>query len=138
MSHHSPAKPSVLLVADTAEVASKLVAAVRDRRSQRSRLTLLVPAVAHGLHRVVDPEDACCGEAERTIRSLRPSIEAVADEAIATIIGSHDPLAAVEDALNDHHFDEIILATRSSRLARILHVDLASKVRALGPPVTVA
>jgi hypothetical protein len=53
------------------------------------------------------------------------------------MIGSHERLAAIEDALNLRDFDEVILATRSNRLARGLHLDLASKVKGLGLPVTV-
>jgi hypothetical protein len=128
----------VLLVAETSAASSTLRSVVRERReAQRSRFTLLVPAVAHGLHRVVDPEDACCDEAERTVRSLRPSIEAAAGQRISAMIGSHEPLAAIEDALNSRDFDEVVLATRSSWLARALRLDLASKVKALGPRVTV-
>jgi hypothetical protein len=129
---------AVLLVAETPDASSVLAAAVRERgQTHRARFTLLVPAVAHGLHRVVDPEEEDCDEAERTISALRPAVEAAAGGPIAMMIGSHDPLAAIEDAVNFQDFDEIVLATRSSRLARWLHLDLASKVKALGPPVTV-
>jgi hypothetical protein len=135
--NHSAEESAVLLVAETPGANSTLAAAVRERgNGRRARFTLLVPAVAHGLHRVLNPEDECCAEAERTIRSLRPSIEAAAGRRVSTMIGSHEPLAAIEDAVNSQDFDEIILAIRSSRLARALHFDLASKVRALGVPVT--
>jgi hypothetical protein len=134
----SAEESAVLLVAETPGADSTLDAAVRERgKGRRARFTLLVPAVAHGLHRVMNPEDECCDEAERTVRSLRPSIEAAAGQRISAMIGSHEPLAAIEDALNAQNFDEIILAIRSSRLARALRFDLASKVRALGVPVTV-
>jgi hypothetical protein len=129
---------AVLLVADTPDAACALAAVVRERgQTRRARFTLLVPAVAHGLHRVVDPEDECCDEAERTISILRPAIEAAAGEPISTMIGSHEALAAIENAVNLKDFDEIVLAMRSSHLARGLHLDLASKVRVLGLPVTV-
>jgi hypothetical protein len=129
---------AVLLVAEKTDASSTLAAAVRERdQGRRSSFTLLVPAVARGFHRIVDPEDECCDEAERTISSLRSSIEAAANAPISTMIGSHEPLAAIEDALNLQDFDEIILATRSSRLARWVRLDLASKVKALGLPVTV-
>jgi hypothetical protein len=129
---------AVLLVAETPGADSTLAAAVRERgEGSRARFMLLVPAVAHGLHRVMNPEDECCDEAERTVRSLRPSIEAAAGQPISTMIGSHEPLAAIEDAVNSQDFDEIILVTRSSLLARVLRFDLASKVRALGVPLTV-
>jgi hypothetical protein len=135
---HSVGESSVLLVAGTPDAAASLASAVRERRARRrARFTLLVPAVAHGLHRVVDPEDQCCAEAERTISSLRPSLEAAAGEPIPAVIGSHEPLAAIEDALNLGNFDEIVLVARSGRLARGAHLDLASKVKALGCPLTV-
>jgi hypothetical protein len=129
---------AVLLVADSVEASSTLAAAVRDHDHERSSsFTLLVPAVAHGLHRIVDPEDECCDEAERTINGLRPSIEAAAGTPIVTMIGSHEPLAAIQDALNLQKFEEVILAIRSSRIARWIRLDLASKVKASGLRVTV-
>ena len=138
MSRLSVCESSVLLVADSPDASAPLASAVRDRaEGRRAQFTVLVPAVAHGLHRVVDPEDQCCAEAERTIGILRQSIEAAAGGPIAALIGSHEPLAAIEDALNLGDFDEIVIATRSSRMARGVHLDLASKVKALGFPVTV-
>ena len=129
---------AVLLVAETPDAGSVLATVVHERgQAHRSNFTLLVPAVAHGLHRVVDPEDECCDEAERTIGSLRPAIEAAAGGPISAMIGSHEPLAAIEDALNREDYDEVVLATRAGRLARLLRLDLASKVKALGYPVTV-
>jgi hypothetical protein len=128
---------AVLLVAETPDASSALAAAVRERgRTLRARFTLLVPAVAYGLHRVVDPEDEGCEWDERTISTLRPAIEAAAGKPISTMIDSREPFAAIEDAVNLQEFDQIVLAMRSSRLSRG-HLDLASKVKGLGLPVTV-
>ena len=55
---------------------------------------------------------------------------------VLAIVGSHDPLAAVEDALNAGRYDEVIISTLPRRLSRWLHVDLVSKVAGLGLPVT--
>jgi hypothetical protein len=52
------------------------------------------------------------------------------------MVGSHDPLAAVEDALNLHGFDEVIVSTLPARTSRWLHIDLPSKVAGMGVPVT--
>jgi hypothetical protein len=52
------------------------------------------------------------------------------------LIGSHDPMAAIQDALNAQEFEPVILATRSRRLARWARLDLTSKDKALGVPVT--
>jgi hypothetical protein len=133
MSSLAVGESSVLLVAESPDASAPLASAVRERgEGRRARFTLLVPAVAHGLHRVVDPEDQCCAEAEQTIGILRQATEAAAGGTIAAMIGSHEPLAAIEDALNLGDFDAIVLATRSSHLARGVHLDLASKVKALG------
>ncbi len=113
---------------------------MRERtRAHPCRFTLLVPAVAHGLHRAVDPEDQCCAEAKRTIDILLPILEATTNRAIKTIIGAHEPLAAIQDALNDHNFDEVILGlgTRPSRWARWAHLDLRRKVADLDQHVSV-
>ncbi len=134
MSASPVSESSVLLVAEAPGASASLAFAVRARGA--ARFKLLVPAVAHGLHRLVDPEDQCCAEAERTIEILRPQLEAAARQPVPAMIGSHEPLAAIEDALNSEHFDEVVLAGRSGRLARRVRLDLASKVRALGVRVT--
>jgi hypothetical protein len=131
----SPAR--VLLVAHRTATSQELLDAVHRRAALGAcRFTLLVPAVAHGLHRVVDPEEHCCEEAERTIALALPHLSAAAGAPVASMIGAHEPLAAVQDALNLHHFDEVILSTLPVRVSRWLHLDLPRKVRALGVPVT--
>jgi hypothetical protein len=130
------ANGEVLIVTDTALAAGPLVRVVRESaEAGRREFTLLIPATVHGLHRVVDPEDQCCAEAERTTRALRPALEAAAGGPMRIVIGSHDRMAAIQDAANAHHFGEVILATRSNRVARWARLDLASKVRALGVPL---
>jgi hypothetical protein len=58
----------ILIVAQSSERVGAVGAAMlRCRQAHRCRFTLLVPAVAHGLHRVFDPEDQCCAEAERRL-----------------------------------------------------------------------
>jgi hypothetical protein len=52
------------------------------------------------------------------------------------MVGVPEPLAAIQDALNLHGFDEIILSTLPSRVSRWLKLDLPSKVGGLGVPVT--
>jgi hypothetical protein len=43
---------------------------------------------------------------------------------------------AIEDAVNLHGFDEIIISTLSPRVSRWLKLDLPSKLSGLGLPVT--
>src|SRR4051794_9892856 len=92
----------VLVVAGDARDDAALAHAVRRREAGGdAEFTLLAPAVAHRLHRVVDPEDACCAEAEARIGRLRPMLEAAAGAPVAARVGAHEVLAAVEDAIND-------------------------------------
>ena len=68
MSSHSP-ESDVLIVTDTVIAASSLARVGRDRaKAGRHHFTLLIPAVAHGPHRVVDPEDPmpCSGRANNS------------------------------------------------------------------------
>jgi hypothetical protein len=117
------ARPSVLIVARLTASSVELSQAVLRRAMDPCVFTLLVPAAAHGLHRVVDPEDHGIDEAKRGSR-------------VQGMIGSHDPLAAVQDALNIQGFDEVLLCTLPLRISRWLHLDLPRKVAALGVPLT--
>ena len=94
-----------------------------------------MPRTPHGLHRVVDPEDHGHAEARATIEHARPLLAEAAGGPVLAIVGSHDPLAAVEDALNAGRHDEVIISTLPRRLSRWLHVDLPRKVAGLGLPV---
>jgi hypothetical protein len=113
-----------------------LADAVFRRAAEPCRFTLLVPAEPHGLHRVVDPEDHGAAEAKRRLAHAVPLLSRAAGAPVQGMIGSHDPLAAVQDALNVHGFDEILLCTLPLHLSRWLHIDLPRKIAALGVPVT--
>lgn len=95
-----------------------------------------MPAVAHGVHRAVDPEDQSADEAQQTLELAIPVLEEAAGEEVAGRIGAPEPLAAVEDAVNTGEFDEIILSTLPGRVSRWLKLDLPRKVGGLGLPVT--
>src|SRR3954451_18791775 len=130
-------KSRVLIVAHKTAADAALAAAVAQRaRRGPAEFTLLVPVQPHGLHWAVDPEDQCCEEAERAIEAAKPILQAAAGGPIATLVGSHDPLAAVEDALNLQGFDEAIVATLPRRLSRWLRMDLPRRIERLGIPVT--
>ena len=51
-------------------------------------------------------------------------------------VGDAEPLMAIQDAVNLGHFDEIIISTLPLGISRWLKLDLISKARALGLPVT--
>ena len=127
----------VLVVACRTACNQQLLDAVAERAHRSpAYFTLLVPRPCHGLHRVVDPEDHGWSEAAAVIDEATPLLSGAAGSAVAALVGSHDPVAAVEDALNLDGFDEAIISTLPVRLSRWLHLDLPRKVARMGIPVT--
>ena len=127
----------VLVVANKTAATPALLDAVRERASRGPcTFTLLVPNTAHGLHRVVDPEDQDRSEAETTLELALPLLSDAAGRRVEGLIGDPEPLSAVQDAINLHGFDEIILSTLPTRVSRWLRLDLPHKVAGLGLPVT--
>ncbi len=127
----------VLVVAHRTAAAPPLLDAVRTRAAQSpARFTLLVPKTVHGLARVLDPEDVSSEEAEAVLDLALPLLEDAAGAEVGGMIGAADPMAAIEDAINIHGFDEIILSTLPKRVSRWLRLDLPHKAAGLGLPVT--
>ncbi|HEX4438146.1 MAG TPA: hypothetical protein VH061_15275 [Solirubrobacteraceae bacterium] len=126
----------MLIVARVTSSSPELVEAVRRRAVNPCAFTLLVPAETHGLHRVVDPEDHGTEEAQLRLAQALPLLTRAAGAPVRGMIGSHNPLAAVQDALHLHGFDEILLSTLPVHVSRWLHIDLPRKVAALGVPLT--
>jgi hypothetical protein len=127
----------VLVVAHKTAATQPLLDAVRDRaRRGQATFTLLVPNAAHGLHKVVDPEDQGGGEANSVIERALPGLTEAAGAPVEGIVGDPDPVAAVQDAINLRGFDEVIISTLPSKLSQWLRLDLPSKVSGMGLPVT--
>jgi hypothetical protein len=127
----------VLVVAHRTAATPALLDAVRERAARGpATFTLLVPNPAHGLHRVVDPEDQEENEAQTVLDLALPLLEDAAGGHVEGMIGDAEPLNAIQDAVNLHGFDEIIISTLPKRVSRWLHIDLPSKVNGLGLPVT--
>jgi hypothetical protein len=128
----------VLVVAHKTAATPPLIEAVRERAARGpATFTLLVPNAAHGLHRVVDPEDQEHSETDQVIELAVPLLEEAAGAPVESMVGVASPLDAVQDALNLHGFDEVILSTLPARVSRWLHLDLPRKIGACGVPVTV-
>jgi hypothetical protein len=126
----------VLVVAHKTAATQPLLDAVRARAAQGPCVfTLLVPNAAHGLHRVVDPEDQGAKEARTVLERALPHLSEAAGAPVDGILGDADPMAAVQDAVNLQGFDEVIVSTLSPRVSRWLKLDLPSKVAGLGLPV---
>jgi hypothetical protein len=127
----------VLVVANRTAATPALIAAVRERAAKSpAAFTLLVPNPAHGLHRVIDPEDQSHTEGEQTLELAIPLLEEACGGHVDGMVGDAEPLAAIQDAINLHGFDEIIISTLPTRVSRWLKLDLPSKAAGLGLPVT--
>jgi hypothetical protein len=127
----------VLVVAHKTAATPALIDAVRERAARGPcKFTLLVPNAAHGMHRVVDPEDVDMGEAQAVLDLALPLLEQAAGGPVEGKIGDPAPLTAIQDAVNIEGYDEVILSTLSARVSKWLKLDLPSKVSALGLPVT--
>ncbi len=106
------------------------------RRRARA-FALLVPNAAHGLHKLVDPEDLDASEAQAVIDQAAPLLTQAAGSEVEGMVGSTDPTLAIQDAINLRGFDEVIISTLPTKVSRWLKLDLPSKISGMGLPVTV-
>jgi hypothetical protein len=97
---------------------------------------LVVPALPHGLHKLVDPQEGDEGEAERALALALPLLTEAAGSEVTGHVGDHEPLMAIEDAIHRAPYDELVISTLPRRISRWLHLDLVSKARGTGLPVT--
>jgi hypothetical protein len=118
----------VLIVAHRTAATPALIDAVRERAARGPcRFALLVPRPYW------DPDT---DEAALTLELAIPLLEEAARGHVDGLVGDHDPLVAVRDALAVEAFDEAIISTLPARVSRWLHRDLPSRVEQLGLPVT--
>lgn len=127
----------VLIVAHQTADSPELIEAVARRVDDGAcTFTLLVPSRAGGLGRAGAPGNRAIGEAEERLEAAIPLLSEAAGEAILGVVGAHEPLAAVQDALNVLGFDEVMISMLPVRDSRWFRLELPRKVRALGVPVT--
>jgi len=127
----------ILVVAHRTAATPALIEAVRERAARGPAVfTLLVPNPAHGLHAVVDPEDLEDSEGHAVLELAIPLLEEAAGAPVEGLVGDPSPMNAIQDAINIHGFDEVIISTLPARVSKWLRLDLPSKVTGLGLPVT--
>jgi hypothetical protein len=128
---------NVLVVAHQTAATPGLLDAV-GKRARRGpvKFHLVVPRNPHGMHKVVDPQDTGESEAQAVLDEALPQLSQAAGSEVTGALGDPEPLMAIHDAINLGHYDEIIVSTLPRRMSRWLKLDLVSKTRALGLPVT--
>jgi hypothetical protein len=127
----------ILVVANRTAATPALLEAVRQRADRGpARFHLLVPAAAGGLDQLANPEERGRNEAEAKLKSALPALSAAARTEVRGELGDHNPIAAVEDAVRGGDYDEIIISTLDTRVSRWMKLDLLSRARSLGLPVT--
>jgi hypothetical protein len=136
MESSSPAH--VLVVAHKTAATPALLDAVAQRAARGPAwFHLLVPnphAPGWGPAYAAHPD---VSDGEQILALAVPLIEAATHRPVdGSVSPRHDPMDAIEEALRDGDFDEIILSTLPRNVSRWLHMDLPRRVQHLGLPVT--
>jgi hypothetical protein len=127
---------SVLVVAHQTAATDGLLDAVRERAARGpARFHLVVPRQPHGLEKVLNP-DVGEDEASAVLEAALPRLSEAAGHQVTGSVGDAEPLMAIEDAIHLGDHNEIIISTLPLGISRWLKLDLISKTRALGLPVT--
>jgi hypothetical protein len=115
----------ILVVANRTAATPLLIETVRTRAAKgRCTFALLIPN---------EPRK---GGADWTLETAIPLLEHAAGGSVQGIIGKEDAFEAVESALQDPGFDEVIVSTLPKRVSEWLRRDLPHRIQNLGVPVT--
>jgi hypothetical protein len=136
--HHATTPADVLVVAHETAPTPALLDAIRTRvAAGPAKFHLLVPNVAEHAELTEAEREHRHADGERVLALALPLVEeAGGAPAEGWVSYRHDPMDAIEEALADAEYHEIILSMLPHSVSRWLHVDLPRRVRHLGLPVT--
>jgi uncharacterized membrane-anchored protein len=126
----------VLVAVDRTAITPELVD-VLGERAQRSPATfhVLVANPAATAELTEHERERHHDEGERVLALTLPFVEqAVGGPVTGSVSIRHDPMDAIEEALHDGDFHEIVLSTLPHNVTRWLHIDLPHRVAHLGLP----
>jgi hypothetical protein len=129
---------NVLVVADKTAATPALLEALRARAARGpASFHLVVPNPDLASWRPSEIQHPNLTHGEQVLALALPLMdEATASPVSGSVSTRHDPMDAIEEALSDGKFDEIILSTLPHTVSRWLHVDLPRRVAHLGLPLT--
>jgi hypothetical protein len=128
----------VLILASKTAATPQLIEVVRQR-AQRSPASfcLVVPNPAPHAEISDSERRAHHRDGEATLELALPLFrQAVEGKVDGYVSPRHDPFDAVEEALHDGGFHEVIISTLPRHVSQWLHADLPERVERLGVPVT--
>ena len=117
-------QPRILVIANRTASTPVMLDTIAERAQAGASFTLLIPP-DHG---------------QQDDWSQELALELVGRAAggdVASLDSGDDPLDAVHNAVSDGEFDELIVCTAPSHLARWVHHDLPHRLEHLGLPVLV-
>ena len=138
VAHPAATTADVLVVAHETAATPALVDAIRARIARGpARFHLLIPNLAEHAELTESERQHRHADGERMLALALPVIQdAAAGAAEGSVSYRHDPMDAVEEALHDGDYHEVILSTLPHSVSRWMHVDLPHRVAHLGLPVT--
>ena len=128
----------VLVVAHETAATAALIDAIRARAAHgAARFHLLIPNHSEHAEITEAEREHRHADGKRMLERALPLVNAAAGgEATGSVSYRHDPMDAIEEAVHDGSFHEIILSTLPHHLSHWLHVDLPHRLGHLGLPVT--